>query len=684
MTDDVRVGHWSLRATAGTEVAFEATFEAGFDITGGVAAWIGGTVSPDPTDLTGATQFSATEAGQVASFTLTIPDDVSGSTPLRMTVAGSLLTVGKLHVARTGTPDPDGTLTVVTEPVSIELTVLGTGTGGGGGAVAVGDLTDVNLTGLADGEVLAYDDGTATWLPVAQTGGAGVTDGDKGDITVSASGATWTIDAGAVTAAKVAADVATQAELDAEAALARNADNLTSGTVPDARIASTIARDSEVVAKAGDTMTGNLAMTGGADITGAAGTNVSLAGGFLGSEDANNGAYIAASQVRLYTVAGDNDDFAELLTGTLQLGVDSDSGAVEMIRVQSGPAQTEKWSIHDDGIMRWGAAADTNLYRGGADLLVTDDVFQALVLEAAGMTGSATNVRLVGGLASGAPASGAHNLLDVAITEEPAVYVCTVAGTPGTWVDITAAVAGGLAAHLADATDAHDASAISLLDTAGDFAATNVEDALAELQTFDETLEALVVEAPLDFDPSPDAGTQKIRARNVPFTVAHLVPFGNVLSTIAEVSLVNDPWSSIANEIAIGDRIRMLAWGAWTNNTGAGASTAWKVTLDGATITIVTLPSIATSASARSWRMEVDMVVIDDAGTAKLSVVTRFNLNNPTGTVTDDHSRTAKPTPTTIVLANTHDFDLTVVHGSSSSNLIASANAAFFEHTRVP
>lgn len=43
-----------------------------------------------------------------------------------------------------------------------------------------------------------------------------------------------------------AADMATQAELDAEAALARNADNLTSGTVADARIASTIARDSEV------------------------------------------------------------------------------------------------------------------------------------------------------------------------------------------------------------------------------------------------------------------------------------------------------------------------------------------------------------------------------------------------------------------------------------------------------
>lgn len=40
-------------------------------------------------------------------------------------------------------------------------------------SVAVGDLTDVDLTGLADGYVLKYDLGTMTWKVAAESGGGG-------------------------------------------------------------------------------------------------------------------------------------------------------------------------------------------------------------------------------------------------------------------------------------------------------------------------------------------------------------------------------------------------------------------------------------------------------------------------------------------------------------------------------
>ena len=84
---------------------------------------------------------------------------------------------------------------------------------------ALNDLSDVNTTGAADGKILKFQSSSNTFIIAddANDGGGGgggsLTDGDKGDITVSSSGSSWSIDASAVSTNKIADDAVTQAKI---------------------------------------------------------------------------------------------------------------------------------------------------------------------------------------------------------------------------------------------------------------------------------------------------------------------------------------------------------------------------------------------------------------------------------------------------------------------------------------
>lgn len=57
-----------------------------------------------------------------------------------------------------------------------------------------------------------------------------------------------------------------------------------------------------------------------------------------------------------------------------------------------------------------------------------------LDLKVSGLTGATAASRYVGATTSGAPATGTFAVGDLVIDQTGAVWICTVAGTPGTWV----------------------------------------------------------------------------------------------------------------------------------------------------------------------------------------------------------------------------------------------------------